>query len=54
MFTSIDELKSFLYWCRENGVYHIELDTLKADIIPPTTNEDASPQHDFTLPPKGW
>lgn len=30
---NIDEIKSFLIWCRDNGVYHVELkDTLVADL----------------------
>ena len=30
----IQQAKDFLHWCRENGVYHVELDNLKADIMP--------------------
>jgi len=51
---NLDEIKNLLSWCRSNGIPHIELGTLKADImliddqpaqsIPQPTNLDFIPQ----------
>jgi hypothetical protein len=30
---SLDDIKNLLSWCRNNGIPHIELETLKADIM---------------------
>jgi hypothetical protein len=30
---NLDQIKDLLSWCRSNGIPHIELGTLKADIM---------------------
>ena len=29
----LGDIKEFLVWCRSNGVYHIEIEGVKADIV---------------------
>jgi hypothetical protein len=29
---NIAEAKDFLFWCKENGIFHVEMGDLKADI----------------------
>jgi hypothetical protein len=41
LFANLDDLKAFLTWCRSNGIPHIEIDNLKADII---LEEQVKPQ----------
>jgi hypothetical protein len=46
LFANLDDLKAFLTWCRCNGIPHIEIDNLKADIIleqPQTPNQPYQP-----------
>jgi hypothetical protein len=33
LFSDIEAVKSFLLWCKANGIPHVEIESLKADVI---------------------
>ena len=45
----ITEAKELLLWCKANGVTHIELDSLKADIIVDLPEVEDIPQNPLEM-----